>query len=530
MSSEPMSREDVFEGGPRPAALATDHEPRRKWRALAIWAALRVPAILILIFLFRDWIVTRLDDPHYLTVRAIEIVGTPLARVLLFLLIAAALMLLYGLARKLGELRGYWLTVVLAAAFMLVLFTATGTPRKLAAPVLLLLATNLAPDRLWRLVVPAGRGEDRFMALAAGLAELLFVRRYFAWITELWTGRHHAAPSWWIAALPAILLASALTAVLVRSPHLADIERELRLTPSARIFARGDFNWIELDAKRQHLFVTGHGTRHILRYDLSNLDQAPLQSPVDTGGAQAFAYEQTANELYVYNSKTRQLLVLDAGSLELKRSFPIAALASGDSWLAADRATSTVTIVSEADQVDGKPFIVVDSSTGQVRDRRDLDSGNILLVPQTSRLYLSFFRRSERLMTYELHTSSISAEVPAPHHADRMAFVERNNELLLAAPAHSQIVRYDAATLARRGEIAAILGVRVLAVDGERNLVLCGSFLTGEIAVIDLASSKILSRVYLGPWLRTIQVDAARGVAYASSNGALYELKYDDIR
>jgi hypothetical protein len=237
-----------------------------------------------------------------------------------------------------------------------------------------------------------------------------------------------------------------------------------------------------------------------------------------------------AGELYTYNARTRSLLILDSNELSLKRSIPIPDLASGDPWIAVHRETNTVTVVSEADNFDGKAFIVLDRLTGELRDQRDIDASSLLLEPATSRLFLSFFRRSNQLKVYDLKTLSISAEVPAPHYVDRMALLKDRRELLLVAPTQSRIFRFDAETLAPKGHINAIFGVRVLAVDEKRNLLLSGSLATGEVAILDLADFRVRSRLYLGPWLRTIEVDSARGVAYISSNGALYELSYGNLR
>ena len=167
---------------------------------------------------------------------------------------------------------------------------------------------------------------------------------------------------------------------------------------------------------------------------------------------------------------------------------------------------------------------------GMQLDSRDLDAGNMLLVAKTSRLYLSFFRRSNRLISYDLGTRSIIKEVAAPRHVDRMAFLEQTNEVLLVDPTRSRLARFDADTLEAKGYIDAIFGVRSIAIDTHRNLLFCGSLATGEVAILDLATFKVLRRVYLGPWLRTIEVDSARGVAYVSSTGALFELQYANLR
>lgn len=495
---------------------------------LALWALLRVPALLLCAVLLSGWIITYVIDPIYFTHFIISILSTPFARVLLFLIFTIVYLALWQGTRKLSEPYGYWLMLALAAVGLIVLFRITGTPQRFAPAIVLLLATNLLPDRLFEQLPDRLR---RFgMSVLPGVGEFFFTHRYISWVAELWTGRRFAVSNELLRVLPSIIVVAGLTAVLVRSPQLVDVEHALRLPSSVRIIARGDFNWIELDASKEHLFVGGHGVPNLLRYDVRNLERPPLTSPVDAGAPQGFTYEPVAGEVYVYNPRTKALLVLDSKELTLKRTVPIRDLASGDSWIVVHGETNTITIVSEADESDGKPFIVLDRSTGAVRDRRDIDAGNVLLDPQGARLFLSFFRRSNRLMVYDLSKLSITADVAAPHYIDRMALVPASRDLLLVAPAKSRVARFDADTLAPRGEIKAMFGVRSIAVDETRKLLLCGSLATGELFVMDMESLAIRSRIYLGPWLRTIQVDSSRGVAYISSNGFLYEYSYAAAR
>jgi len=72
--------------------------------------------------------------------------------------------------------------------------------------------------------------------------------------------------------------------------------------------------------------------------------------------------------------------------------------------------------------------------------------------------------------------------------------------------------------------------VRTLAVDNERQLLFAGSFVTGQVRVIDTNTWRNVETVYLGPWLRSIELDVATGTAYVSSNGALYSWAYDQDR
>jgi hypothetical protein len=326
------------------------------------------------------------------------------------------------------------------------------------------------------------------------------------------------------------LLLGLAMALLLKAGSLVPIEQALRMSSDARIISQGNYNWIEMDAEGRHLMVSGHGAPHLLRYDLADLTAAPLRSPVDNQGAQGFAYDPAAREVYILNTKSRELLFLDASTLQQKRSIPVPDLSDGDSWIAVDGPTDTLTLASEADTETGVPFLVIDRRSGAVKDKRDLDPGNLLARPDSSLLYLSFFRRRNSIMIYDLATLTIKAEAAAPSQVDRMLYDRSSNEVLLAVPLESRIARFQADTLQPAGDIKTLFGVRVMALDQKQQVLLVGSLVTGEIAIIDFRTGDELARHYLGPWLRTIQADTARSRAYVSSNGALYELNYGNLR
>jgi hypothetical protein len=492
---------------------------------LLAWILLRVPAFLIVVFLCRDLILS--IDPAGITLFVIGLASTPAAHVLIALIAVAALAIVFLSARRLGSVYGYCAAVVATAVLTLVAFHLLGTQRRLTILVVALVATNLMPDAAFQRVFATRRLRDGFMMFGAGAAELFFFRRYLVWAFRAKPDSRIAQANSVMAMVPAIILAAAAVSICVGAAPLTNVEQALRMPSSAQILARGDFNWIELDGTGQYLFVTGHGVSRLRRLDVSNPERDVLQASVETGDAQGFAYDPVAGELYVFNTDTHQLLYLDAATLQEKRSISIPDLSPGDPWIAVDPRTNTLTIASEADTETGTPFLVLNRTTGAVLDRRDLEAGNLLQRPDESRLYLSFFRRSHRLMAYDLRTLSIVGELTVPPHVDRMAYVASANEVLLASPAQSRIERYDAATLVPKGYIKSIFGVRVLAIDPLHHILFAGSLVTGEVTATDVTTGRQLGRFYLGPWLRTIQVDPTRATAYISANGALYKLRYD---
>lgn len=109
-----------------------------------------------------------------------------------------------------------------------------------------------------------------------------------------------------------------------------------------------------------------------------------------------------------------------------------------------------------------------------------------------------------------------------------MIFLPTRSEVLVTSPLYGRVLRYDAMTLEQRGVINTVFGVRTIAYDQRRDLLLAGSFLTNGLEVIDAKTNKPLRRYHLGPWLRAIALDLPRGVAFVSSYHGVYEVKYAD--
>ena len=416
------------------------------------------------------------------------------------------------------------LLVACCALAALALTTATSLQRGLI--VALILALNLAPAALFERVRGRPRTWNILMLTGVGVAELLFAREYWHWIRG---GRRSSESmgSGLPSTIPALLLASLAAGVLIRDERLVAVEQKIRLSPDVKVIERGlSMNWIELDPSGTYLYVTGHDVPYLRRYDIRNLAAPPLVSDAPTGGAQGFAYDRSANQLFAVNTDTKQLLYLDATTLKLQRTADLAQLSPGDPWIAVDAQTDTLTVVSEADAQIGDPLMVLERSNGQTVARADLDAGNLLKHPSRSWVYLTFFRRRSEVMLYDLEARSVTRRAPADPRAERMAFWKTNNELLVTSPIESRVLRFDADTLTPKGSLHALFGVRAIALDEARQLLLCGNIATGHLIVLDLRTGARVSTRYLGPWLRTIELDVPNGTAYVSANGALYVLRY----
>ncbi len=109
---------------------------------------------------------------------------------------------------------------------------------------------------------------------------------------------------------------------------------------------------------------------------------------------------------------------------------------------------------------------------------------------------------------------------------DGLALTPESDELLVAAPVYSAVLRFDADTLEYRGRIAAGFGVRTLGVDVKRKLLLTGSLLTNMVEVIDLKTNTRIARYWVAPWLRVISVETSGGAAFVSSTEGLFRVDY----
>ena len=487
----------------------------------------------MLLYLLRHPILNAVErrfDIFYVTVLVVDIVSTPLARLISAAGLFAVLLLLVLWLRRLRPLVGYSI-LLLAAGVVIVLslnFAATSLRRALFVE--LILAVNLAPRHFVDRLEKSPRVWNALMLAGVGLVELFLWREYWRWVLRVLRGRPARTrdPEWGVAStIPGLLLTCLVFAFVLRPQKVVAFEQMLRMSAEVELLESGlSFNWIELDPTRTYLYVTGHDLPRLRRYDLRDLSVPPILSDVSTGGAQGFAYDSRANEIYAFNTVTRQLLYLDATTLVRKRAVDVPDLSPGDPWVAVDLNTDTLTLVSEADQEIGAPLIVLDRPTGRVLARADLDAGNVLLHPTKPSLYLTFFRRRTEVMLYNLQDRSVAHSASADRRAERMAFSRRRNELLVTSPMESRIIRFDADQLHFKGNIPTMFGVRAIAIDEVRDLLLYGNIASGHLVVIDPTNGTRLRSYYLGPWLRTIELDVRSGVAFVSSLGALYRVHY----
>src|SRR5215471_11451148 len=335
--------------------------------------------------------------------------------------------------------------------------------------------------------------------------------------------------------LLSVVLVPSLAAVLLHGWSLQGLAHRLHRDESVQQVADLDLNALALDAENKLLYAAGHGTDYLLAYDLNDLSRAPRSSPVTTNKAQSFYYNPVNQELYLFKENDRALLFVEARTLSQNKSVTGLEMTEGDVRLDYDRLNDGVILVSEGmywgspTESKGYPVAVVSRKTGQLlytlRDCGELCiPGLIHTHPAKPLLYMAF---PKTVRAYDLNTRRlVGTSAVKGQWVDGMAITPDGKELLVGLPLHSKVLRFNAESLELNGSIATVFGVRTLAVDPERNLLLTASLATNMLDVIDLKTYRPLANYYVAPWLHDICLDTKNGVAYVSSTEGLFRVQY----
>src|SRR5215813_13839815 len=339
--------------------------------------------------------------------------------------------------------------------------------------------------------------------------------------------------------LLSVVLVPALAAVLLHGWSLQGLAHRLHRDESVHQVAEIDLNALALDAENGLLYAAGHGTDYLLAYDINDISRAPHSSPVTTDKAQSFFYNPVNQELYLFKENDRALLFIEARTLSQKKSVTDLDMTEGDVRLAYDQVNDSIILVSEGmywgspTERKGYPVAVVARKTGQllytVTDCGELCiPGLIQTHPASPLLYMAF---PKRVRAYDLNTRRVvGTSAVKGQWVDGMAITPDGKELLVGVPLQSEVLRFDAESLVLKGSIATVFGVRTLAVDSERNLLLTASLATNMVDVIDLKTFRRVAQHYVAPWLRDICLDTKTGFAYVSSTEGLFRVQYASQR
>src|SRR5216684_8294745 len=332
-----------------------------------------------------------------------------------------------------------------------------------------------------------------------------------------------------------VIVLPLLAVGLMNGWSLVPFAQRLHADPAVHKFTKFDLDSLALDAENQLLYASGHGSVNVLAYDLKDLNRGPYWSQVSTERAQSFYYNSPYGEIYVLDQGNHKLFILNAKTLDAKRSVPDLHMTEGDSRIVYDSQTDTILVASEGtywgspSDEKGYPIAVIKRSTGQILyTMRDCGGlcipGLITMHPRLPLVYLAFPKKVLALNTVTRQIAG--TPFVSNQWVDGLAVTPDGNELLVGVPLRSTVLRFDAESLNPKGAIDTVFGVRTLAVDSERDLLLTASLATNMVDVIDLRTSKRVAKYYLGPWLRSICLDTKNDEAYVSSAQGLFKVDY----
>jgi hypothetical protein len=504
-------------------------------RLTLAWGLLRLPLLGMGLYLFRFQIAELIENTFELwrvMDAAVYSASTFSTRMLVYAAFVLALGGAFRLAGRLNISAGARYGLMLVAAFAgiyisFVYLFKTSDSLARAAAVTVLLAANAMPHDWISKRMSSGGWLNLVCLAGIGLAEALLPQAYVLWLM----GHLRAGDSvkrWsWLAGVIVAPLVWVFILVPFDNQRILTLGERLHASPSVEKFAQGDYNWLEFNAEHGLLYAVGRGTNHLLAFDVNRLDEPPRRSREDIGKTQSFAFNPDQQELYAYKAETRELLYLDALTLETLRSTPVPDLSPGDVWVAWQSETDAIIIASEVDYPSGTPLFMFDRAGGEVTASLPLpwEPTNIALHSTEPILYFSSFKDTT-LAAWDMREGEIILQTETSPRTDRLVYLKQYDEVWLASPLEGRILRYDAGTLDFKEDIPASLGDRTLTLDSTRNLLLVGNFINNRMRVIDLNTFEHVASYYIGPWIRTIALDEEHGIAYVSTVRNLFKVKY----
>ncbi len=143
-------------------------------------------------------------------------------------------------------------------------------------------------------------------------------------------------------------------------------------------------------------------------------------------------------------------------------------------------------------------------------------------------IYASEF--GEALYAANLDTGEVVEWLAAPTFNGKMIWHEQTERIYLAVPNRMQIHVINPTIPAIEYTLWTQPGVRALAVDAKRNLLISASVLTGQIWIQDLTSGHIVERLgTVYPMVREMAVSEALGIGVLSTWNAVYKFDYGQL-
>ncbi len=290
--------------------------------------------------------------------------------------------------------------------------------------------------------------------------------------------------------------------------------------PLAIAGTHGKFDFIALDAEGRRLLAAHTGNASL---DVIDIDKQEVLKIVPTGAAQSCAMDAKAGRYFVSVSKPPQLVIVDAGKLEVTGKVPLAGPAD---LLACDAKSGKIYVCHD----DGKDLWVIDPSEKKVVATIDLPSDS----PEDLAFDASFARLFQSMKTgsviavIDVASGKVvekwpTAPATAPHgmavvpEAGAFLVAGGNGKLVLMSQKDGHVI--SSADIAAR--------VDQIAYDASLHRVYCASA-TGKIVVMKVEKDKLsaLGDVVSSEGARSIAVDPKTHtvwIAYAKGESSFVQ-------
>ena len=308
---------------------------------LTIWVYLRLPILAAGLYLFRFQIAAFIEKYFGLGTAvdfAVFSASTFWTRFLVYLACVIALASGTWFVKKWAASDFWSYILLLVGAFSAIYFSfafllLTASPLLKTTLVTLILAANTLPMKWLTKWALKSKLMNIFFLTGVGWCEAFFPQAYVFWLMDKFQMRNSFKKLSWLSGV----MIAPLIWIFLLTPYdnqrIITFGEKLHASPAVEKFAQGDFNWIEFNAEHKLLYAVGRGTNFLLAFDTEHLDQLPRRSKTDIGKTQSFAFNPDLQELYIYKADARELLYLDALTLESFRSVPIPELSPGDVWV-----------------------------------------------------------------------------------------------------------------------------------------------------------------------------------------------------
>jgi sugar lactone lactonase YvrE len=293
-----------------------------------------------------------------------------------------------------------------------------------------------------------------------------------------------------------------------------------------RQLAKDNFYSMQIVEASDRLFACDMTRASLSVFDLKDLSRVK-EIWVDTNELQDVRFNAETGELYHFNRSTQNpvLMALDAetGLLKRRSDSSLNISGSGSARVAFDNASRTIVVTRENDTM-----WFFDRDTLLPRKRLDIaDRNEYVLFDAGSRCFILSYFAKESVLRAVTPDGGVVREFPAQRYQGGLALSRNRKELYVAMPLRSMIYVYDTDTFHLQRKIRTVFGVRNMAYDESRAILVAASMVNGCADVIDAQTGRRLSRTFVGYYLREVILDTARQRAFMSSPiGGIYTFSY----